>query len=321
MGLTKNQVLAQAVLFFVAGYDTTTIAMSMAVYYLAQHKHIQERLIEEIEDVRKNQSDITYEVVMGLEYLDAVCSEVLRMNPPVQMTYRTCVESTVLGNIAIDKGTFIRIPIFAMQHDEKYFVEPDVFNPDSSNQLPMQASENVTNSPSLVASRHDQRRCSDALSDYEAAATRTRSDSQATTKARHWCPARTPRRTTKTSTARPRRRTPQLPRMRRTPRPPQDGTTGRREIGEDACADAGPENVNAAQSVVMVGVLSRNEPDDLLGGKMDIGKCRTSEKEVAGVAADAMCGSAAWRRDSEKALNDANGELQRAKKKKEKKEQ
>lgn len=129
-GLTKNQVLAQAVLFFVAGYDTTTIAMSMAVYYLAQHKHIQERLIEEIEDVRKNQSDITYEVVMGLEYLDAVCSEVLRMNPPVQMTYRTCVESTVLGNIAIDKGTFIRIPIFAIQHDEKFFVEPDVFDPD-----------------------------------------------------------------------------------------------------------------------------------------------------------------------------------------------
>ncbi|KAL1424343.1 hypothetical protein MTO96_020269 [Rhipicephalus appendiculatus] len=65
-GLTKDQVLAQAVLFFVAGYDTTTIAMSMAVYYLAQHKHIQERLIEEIEHVLQQQSDITYEVVMGL---------------------------------------------------------------------------------------------------------------------------------------------------------------------------------------------------------------------------------------------------------------
>lgn len=129
-GLTKDQVLAQAVLFFVAGYDTTTIAMSMAVYYLAQHKHIQERLIEEIEDVLQKQSDITYEVIMGLQYLDAVCMEVLRMNPPVQMTYRTCVESTVLGNIPIEKGTLIRIPIFSIQHDEKYFPHPEVFNPD-----------------------------------------------------------------------------------------------------------------------------------------------------------------------------------------------
>ncbi|XP_037564634.2 cytochrome P450 3A9 [Dermacentor silvarum] len=53
--LTRDQVLAQAVLFFVAGYDTTTVAMSMAVYYLARHKDIQARLIEEIEDVLQNQ--------------------------------------------------------------------------------------------------------------------------------------------------------------------------------------------------------------------------------------------------------------------------
>lgn len=128
--LTRDQVLAQAVLFFVAGYDTTTVAMSMAVYYLAQHKDIQDRLIEEIEDVLQKEDEITYEVVLAMEYLDAVYMETLRMNPPVQMTYRTCVQSNVLGEIPIDKGTLIRIPIFSIQHDEKYFPDPEVFDPD-----------------------------------------------------------------------------------------------------------------------------------------------------------------------------------------------
>ncbi|XP_075539623.1 cytochrome P450 3A9-like [Dermacentor variabilis] len=128
--LTRDQVLAQAVLFFVAGYDTTTIAMSMAVYYLARNKEIQARLIDEIEGVLQKHTEITYEVVMGLEYLDAVFMEVLRMNPSVHMTYRTCVRSTVVGKIAIDEGTLIRIPIFAIQHDEKYFPDPEVFDPE-----------------------------------------------------------------------------------------------------------------------------------------------------------------------------------------------
>ncbi|XP_037564606.1 cytochrome P450 3A19-like [Dermacentor silvarum] len=45
-------------------------------------------------------------------------------------TYRTCVRSTMVGNIAIDEGTLIRIPIFSIQHDEKYFPDPEVFDPE-----------------------------------------------------------------------------------------------------------------------------------------------------------------------------------------------
>ncbi|XP_077551300.1 cytochrome P450 3A16-like isoform X2 [Haemaphysalis longicornis] len=83
--LSKDQVLAQAVLFFVAGYDTTTNAMSMAVYHLAHNRHAQARLIREIEDALAKHGVITHEVVMGLEYLDAVVMETLRINPPVHM--------------------------------------------------------------------------------------------------------------------------------------------------------------------------------------------------------------------------------------------
>ncbi|XP_077508156.1 cytochrome P450 3A11-like [Amblyomma americanum] len=128
--LSKDQVLAQAVLFFIAGYDTTTNAMSMAVYYLAQNKKIQTRVIEEIEDTLRKHDEITYEVLMGLEYLDAVLMEVLRINPPLHMTYRTCLHSTVVSNIPVDEGTLIRIPIYSIHHDEKYFSNPETFDPE-----------------------------------------------------------------------------------------------------------------------------------------------------------------------------------------------
>lgn len=70
-----------------------------------------------------------------LEYLPILkklISETLRKYPPAVVIPRICTEDyNVPGtNVVLDKGTRILIPIYALHHDEEYFPNPDVFDPD-----------------------------------------------------------------------------------------------------------------------------------------------------------------------------------------------
>ena len=47
-GLTTNEILAQSLLFFIAGYETTATAMSFLAYNLATNQECQEKLYQEI---------------------------------------------------------------------------------------------------------------------------------------------------------------------------------------------------------------------------------------------------------------------------------
>ena len=50
-GLTMEEVIGQAVLFFLVGMDTTATSIAFLIYNLAVHPEIQEKLYDEIVDV------------------------------------------------------------------------------------------------------------------------------------------------------------------------------------------------------------------------------------------------------------------------------
>ncbi|ETN81315.1 unspecific monooxygenase [Necator americanus] len=81
--LTKGDILGQAFMFVLAGFETTPAALHLAVYMLAVHQDIQQRCREEIQAVCKNQTDITPEMLNELKYLEQCIAETLRMYPPV----------------------------------------------------------------------------------------------------------------------------------------------------------------------------------------------------------------------------------------------
>ena len=49
-GLTKDEVLANGAMFFLAGYDTTALAISLLMYLLALNPEMQQKLYEEIDE-------------------------------------------------------------------------------------------------------------------------------------------------------------------------------------------------------------------------------------------------------------------------------
>lgn len=131
--------IAQAVLFFVAGFDTISTAMSFALHELALHPEVQERLVEEIrEQNTKNGGKLNFTSIQNMNYLDMVTSEVLRLWPPALALDRICVKDYNLGkpnskateDYIIRKGELVSIPAWSFHRDPELFPDPTKFDPE-----------------------------------------------------------------------------------------------------------------------------------------------------------------------------------------------
>ncbi|CAH2269488.1 jg27297 [Pararge aegeria aegeria] len=131
--------IAQATLFFNAGFETVSTSMSFALHELALHPDVQERLYKEIkENDIKNDGKLDYATIQNMRYLDMVVSEVLRLWPPGVALDRICVKDYNMGkpndkstqDYIIRKGEAIWVPTWCFHRDPKCFPNPDKFDPE-----------------------------------------------------------------------------------------------------------------------------------------------------------------------------------------------
>lgn len=62
-----------------AAMDTTSGALSRILYLLAEHPDVQEKLRQEIAEALAQGEHLSYDDLVSLPYLDAVCRETLRL--------------------------------------------------------------------------------------------------------------------------------------------------------------------------------------------------------------------------------------------------
>lgn len=71
--LTMNDFVAQVILFFVAGFDTSSVTLSFTLFTLASHQDIQGKLRQEIKNVlKKYNGEITYDALQEMKYMEQV---------------------------------------------------------------------------------------------------------------------------------------------------------------------------------------------------------------------------------------------------------
>ncbi|XP_043831281.1 cytochrome P450 3A21-like [Dromiciops gliroides] len=128
--LTEVEIVAQAVTFLFAGYETTSSTLNFVAYNLATHPEIQKKLHEEIEHNLPNKAAPTYDTIFQMEYLDMVVNETLRLFPQGGRIERVCQKTTEINGVTIPKGTVMMVPVYVLHHDPEYWSEPEEFRPE-----------------------------------------------------------------------------------------------------------------------------------------------------------------------------------------------
>lgn len=128
-----DEIVANTILFFIAGFDTSSSVMNFSLYQLARNPEIQEKTREEIKNVlQKHGGEITYEAIQDMTYLMQVMDETMRLFPPLIALARMCTKDYQLRdtNIIIEKGTPVAISTLGLGNDPEYFPNPEKFDPD-----------------------------------------------------------------------------------------------------------------------------------------------------------------------------------------------
>ncbi|XP_055933941.1 cytochrome P450 3A41-like isoform X1 [Argiope bruennichi] len=133
-GLTDEEIIANAYIFLLAGYETTATALAFTFYLLVKHPEIQDRLYKEIENITddfEKDTDNAYSTVQNHQYLDQVFSESLRFYPPVTgFVSRLCSEDHRVGTVIIPKGATVLAPVWDIHHDPELWPNPWEFDPE-----------------------------------------------------------------------------------------------------------------------------------------------------------------------------------------------
>ncbi|KAF8131040.1 cytochrome P450 [Boletus edulis] len=140
--LSDEDVLAQVPTFLVAGHETTSTAVTWALFAMTKAPEIQVKLREELLSVDTETPSM--DELMALPYLDAVVRETLRVHSPVPNTLRFATKDDVIpiekpytdkygvmhDSIRISKGDPIFIPILVLNRST------ELWGPDAHEFMP-----------------------------------------------------------------------------------------------------------------------------------------------------------------------------------------
>ncbi|KAL1509576.1 hypothetical protein ABEB36_004288 [Hypothenemus hampei] len=136
--LSDDDITSQALIFFIAGFDTVSTALCYGAHEIAMNKDVQDKLREEIRETDKlNNGKLSYDALLKMKYMDMVFSEILRKWPPVFSIDRVCTKPYTIEPkypdekpVHLKVGDICLLPMFGLHRDPKYFPKPEVFDPE-----------------------------------------------------------------------------------------------------------------------------------------------------------------------------------------------
>ncbi|KAG7177012.1 Cytochrome P450 3A40-like 2 [Homarus americanus] len=130
--LTDEEIIANAWVFLLGGFETTANSVTYTSYLLGTHPEVQERVYQELCDVLQDSpEELSYEQVHSLKYLDQVFCEALRLYPPaVNFVSREAAQDIQLGDLLIPKNMSIQIPLWHIHRDPEHWPDAETFDPE-----------------------------------------------------------------------------------------------------------------------------------------------------------------------------------------------
>jgi cytochrome P450 len=126
--MSPNQLLDEVLTIFLAGHETTALALSYALYLLAGHPAAQDELRAELARELGGRPPV-FADLPKLVYTRKVVNEAMRLYPPADFLGREAIEDCAVAGIRVRKGTNLFMSQWVMHRDARYFRDPLTFDP------------------------------------------------------------------------------------------------------------------------------------------------------------------------------------------------
>jgi len=127
--MTDQQLLDECMVLYVAGHETTALALTWAWYLISTHPKIDGQLQAATQSVLENR-DPGFSDLRSLSYASQIIDETMRMYPPAWLLDRSAVNDDEIGGYTIKKNRDIFVFVYGMHHNAKYWNDPEVFDPE-----------------------------------------------------------------------------------------------------------------------------------------------------------------------------------------------
>jgi cytochrome P450 len=127
--MTDRQVRDEVMTLFLAGHETTAVALSWTWYLLAQHPEVDARLGAELRAVLGGRPPEVGDLP-ALRYTEMVVMESMRLYPPAYALGREAARPTEVAGHRLPAHGVVIMPSCVVQRDPRWFDEPEAFRPD-----------------------------------------------------------------------------------------------------------------------------------------------------------------------------------------------
>jgi cytochrome P450 len=127
-GMTDEEIRDEVITFFIAGHETTTLALSWSWYLIGGHPQVANAFYEEVKNGISN-SLPTAKDYQALPLTKNIFKESLRLYPPAWTFAREAMEDIVIRDYHFPKGAILWTVTYLVHHNEKYFEQAEEFIP------------------------------------------------------------------------------------------------------------------------------------------------------------------------------------------------
>jgi cytochrome P450 len=126
--MSKDELVHNMQFFIVAGHETTALALSWALYLLANSGEWQDRVRAEAAHQLRGRAGGPDDLE-AMPLVEQVLDEAMRLYPPVGLLARTAVAKDELCSRTVQPNDIVFLPIWALHRHEMWWQNPEKFDP------------------------------------------------------------------------------------------------------------------------------------------------------------------------------------------------
>ncbi|KAL4563057.1 hypothetical protein LXL04_027088 [Taraxacum kok-saghyz] len=130
--MSDDEIIDNIIVVMVAGYDTTSVLLTLLVRLLADNESVYSKIVSEQEEIAMSKAPgeaLTWEDLTKMKYSWRVACEMLRINPPIALAFRRARQDIEYKGFIIPKGWQVLLSSSMTHMDQDIFQNPTIFDP------------------------------------------------------------------------------------------------------------------------------------------------------------------------------------------------